>query len=61
MRKIETLIAAAEHNRPDEELREGLQKLVADFRPHAAPVQEIETQSLPQREDYLGAGHSVVS
>ena len=37
MRRIEALVAAAEAEHPDEELRELLRSLVPDFHPHPPP------------------------
>jgi hypothetical protein len=47
MRRIDALIRAAEGNRPDEELKEALQALVADFHPHSAPVSDVAAASQP--------------
>jgi hypothetical protein len=37
MRRIESLVGAAEAEHPDEELRQLLRNLVPDFHPHPAP------------------------
>src|SRR5207244_11026835 len=37
MRRIESLVSAAEAEHPDDELRQLLQSLVPDFHPHPAP------------------------
>jgi FlaA1/EpsC-like NDP-sugar epimerase len=45
MRRIEALVAAAEAEHPDDELRQLLRTLVPDFRPHPAPAIAADSEA----------------
>ena len=50
MRRIESLVAAAEAEHPDHELRQLLQSLVPDFHPHPAPTAPSRVQPSESNE-----------